>query len=79
MTLPGWCAKLKGTQTVGKGVLIVFLLVAFTLVVYPQVAAKQVMLVVDGNEEAIVTRAKTVSEVLDECGRSEEPSCRERV
>jgi uncharacterized protein YabE (DUF348 family) len=68
MTLPGWCEKFKGTQTVGKGILIVFLLVVFTLVVYPQVAAKQVMLVVDGHEEAIVTHAKTVSQVLEENG-----------
>jgi len=68
MTLPGWCSKLKGTQTMGKGMLIVFLLIIFSLVVYPQVTTKQVVLVVDGEAGSILTRAKTVGQVLTESG-----------
>ena len=68
MTLPGWCSKLKGTQTMGKGMLIVFLLIIFSLVVYPQVTTKQVVLIVDGEAGSILTRAKTVGQVVTESG-----------
>lgn len=68
MALPGWCSKLNATQTVGKGMLIVLLLIIFSLVVYPQVAARQVVLVVDGETESILTRAKTVGQVIAEKG-----------
>jgi uncharacterized protein YabE (DUF348 family) len=68
MALADWCTRVSGTRTGGKGVLFVFLLIAFSLVVYPQVAAKEIVMVVDGIEEPVVTRAKTVGQVLEEKG-----------
>ncbi len=68
MALPGWCSKLKGMQAMGKGMLIVFLLIIFFLAVYPQVITKQVVLVVDGKTGQISTRAETVGQVLAEGG-----------
>lgn len=68
MTLPDWCGKLKGMQTMGKGILIVFLLIIFFLVVYPQVTTKQVVLVVDGEAGQILTRVETVGQLLAESG-----------
>ncbi|WP_161598031.1 septal ring lytic transglycosylase RlpA family protein [Dethiobacter alkaliphilus] len=52
----------------GKGIVLVFLLVALFLVVYPQVTVKNVTLVVDGEAEVIATRAGNVGEVLEEQG-----------
>ena len=68
MALPSLCTRFFGTRTVGKAVLLVFLLVALALVVYPQVAVKSVVLIVDGEPEALVTRARNVGEVLEEQG-----------
>lgn len=68
MTLPGWCTKIGGTRTMGKGIGIVFLLSILSLVVYAQVVPKPVTLIVDGERIALTTRAKTVGEVLDENG-----------
>jgi len=68
LTLPGWCRKLVGMQTLDKGMLIVFLLIVLLLAVYPQVTTKQVLLVVDGEAGQVSTRAETVGQVLAESG-----------
>lgn len=68
MALPDWCTRLDGTRTVGKGILLVFLLLVTSLVVYPQVTTKRVVLVVDGDAGLVVTRAKTVGRLLEDSG-----------
>jgi uncharacterized protein YabE (DUF348 family) len=68
MTLPDWCPRFRGTQAVGKGFLVVFLLIIFSWVVYPQVTVKQVTLIIDGQVETIMTRANNVAQLLEEEG-----------
>lgn len=67
MALTGWCGNIKSTR-VGKGILIVLLLVVSGVLFYVQTAPKPVSLIVDGEIQTIYTRAKTVGQVLAEEG-----------
>lgn len=67
MALPDRCTRLPVTRTVGKGILIVFLLAVF-FTVYSQTAEKKVTLIVDGETRECMTGSKTVEAVLAENG-----------